>query len=165
VPAQLLSSVFGYLARDSVAGTSMGLLAGIWLTVGLVTRDAPPGATSKALGTFLVLAAVAMLVPAVGASTSKLVPCLVLLTTSLRFLVTGIYELGGGEHWKTTAGCVGIVLSVFAVYAALALEVADVTGREPLPVFRRGRGATASGGELADQFIDIEHEAGVRKQL
>jgi succinate-acetate transporter protein len=36
-PLQLLTATFGYLARDVVAGTGMGVLAGTWLSiVGLV---------------------------------------------------------------------------------------------------------------------------------
>jgi succinate-acetate transporter protein len=32
-PLQLVASVFGFLARDVVAGTGMGILAGTWLAV------------------------------------------------------------------------------------------------------------------------------------
>jgi hypothetical protein len=63
-PLQLVASVFGFLARDVVAGTGMGLLAGTWLSIGLITLTGQPGATSDALGLFLLLAAIAMLVPA-----------------------------------------------------------------------------------------------------
>jgi hypothetical protein len=77
-PLQLLTSVFGYLARDVVAGTGMGLLAGIWLSIALVMLGAEPGATSDALGLFLLIAAVAMMVPATAAWTAKLVPAAVL---------------------------------------------------------------------------------------
>jgi hypothetical protein len=31
-PLQLLASIFGYLCRDVVAGTGMGVLSGTWLT-------------------------------------------------------------------------------------------------------------------------------------
>src|SRR4051794_35408625 len=44
-PVQLIASVFGYLSRDTVAGTSMGILAGTWLAFGLVLRDSVPGST------------------------------------------------------------------------------------------------------------------------
>jgi len=72
-PLQLLASVFGYLGRDIVAGTGMGLLAGTWLSIALVTLMAPrPGATSDALGLFLLLAGAAMLVPFATASLAKL---------------------------------------------------------------------------------------------
>ena len=50
-PLQLVASVFGFLGRDVVAGTGMGVLAGTWLAIALVTLSAPaPGATSDALG-------------------------------------------------------------------------------------------------------------------
>src|SRR5436190_20583815 len=41
-PLQLIASIFGFLARDVVAGTGMGILAGTWLSISLVTRDQPP---------------------------------------------------------------------------------------------------------------------------
>ena len=37
-PLQAVSSVFGFLARDIIAGTGTGLLAGGWLVIGLLTR-------------------------------------------------------------------------------------------------------------------------------
>jgi hypothetical protein len=92
-PLQLLASVLGYLARDVVAGTGMGLLAGTWLSMGLVTLTAPPGSTSDALGLFLLLAGAAMLVPAAASATGKLVPAALLATTAARFATTGIYQL------------------------------------------------------------------------
>src|SRR5829696_6032108 len=48
-PLQLLVSAHGFLARDSLAGTAMGILSGTWLTVGLVLLTSPPGSTSDAL--------------------------------------------------------------------------------------------------------------------
>src|SRR5437763_7016937 len=79
-PLQLLASILGFLARDPVAGTGMGLLAGTWAAVGLLTLRSPVGATSHALGLLLLLSGTAMLVPALGAVESKRVPALVLAT-------------------------------------------------------------------------------------
>src|SRR5215210_7422350 len=46
-PLQLVACVFGFLGRDVVAATGMGLLSGTWLAIALVTLVAPsPGATS-----------------------------------------------------------------------------------------------------------------------
>jgi succinate-acetate transporter protein len=45
-PLQLVVSVFGFLARDVVAGTGMGILAGTWLSVGLIRLTGEPGSTS-----------------------------------------------------------------------------------------------------------------------
>jgi hypothetical protein len=53
VPLQFTASLFGFLARDAVAATGMGLLSGIWAVVGLVTFTGKPGSTSHALGLFL----------------------------------------------------------------------------------------------------------------
>src|SRR5215208_3277706 len=44
-PLQLVASVFGYLTRDVVAGTGMGILAGTWLAVGLVPLSSSSGST------------------------------------------------------------------------------------------------------------------------
>src|SRR5829696_7592748 len=124
-PLQLVASVFGYLARDVVAGTGMGVLAGTWLSIGLVQLMSQPGSTSDALGLFLLLAAVAMLVPAVASATGKLVATAVLTTTALRFVTTGLYQLTAGDAWKAVAGVVGLILCALAVYAALAMAMED----------------------------------------
>jgi len=138
VPLQFLAAVVGFLARDGVAATGMGLLSGIWLATALVLRDSEPGATSDALGFFLLVGAVAMLVPASAALGGKVVPALVLGTAALRFAVTGVYELSGSAGWETAAGIVGLVLAALAVYAAWAAELEDVLGRTVLPLGRRG---------------------------
>lgn len=164
-PLQLLASVLGFLARDVVAGTGMGVLAGTWLAVGLVTFRAPPGATSEALGLLLIIAAVAMLVPASAAAAGKLVPAAVLATTALRFAVTGVYELVDRPGWADAAGVIGLILCGLALYAALALTLEDTRRSTVLPLLRRGAGARSLGGDLADQLGRVEREAGVREQL
>lgn len=164
-PLQLLSSIFGFLARDVVAGTGMGVLAGSWLSIALVMLTSPPGSTSDALGLFLLIAAVAMLVSATTAATAKLVPAAVLATTALRFATTGMYQLTASSSWKHTAGIVGLVLCALAVYAALAMALEDAARATRLPLGRRGSGRDAFAGGLAEQVQSIEHEAGVRQQL
>jgi len=164
-PLQLLASILGYLARDVVAGTGMGVLAGSWLSVALVQLTSPPGSTSDALGLFLLIAAVAMLVSAGAATTGKLVPATVLATTALRFAVTGAYQVTAGPDWKQAAGIVGLVLCAFAVYAALAMALEDAKRTTVLPLGRRGAGRESMGSGLDAQVEGIEHEAGVREQL
>jgi succinate-acetate transporter protein len=152
-PLQLLTSVFGYLARDVVAGTGMGLLAGIWLSIALVMLGAEPGATSDALGLFLLIAALAMLVPATAAWTAKLVPAAVLTAAALRFATSGIYELTASASWQDVAGIVGLAPCALGLYAALALTLEDARAETVLPLGRR----TAAQGSM--------QEAGVRDQL
>jgi uncharacterized protein len=165
VPLQFTASVVGFLARDGVAATGMGLLSGIWLAIALVTYTSPPGAASDALGLFLVVAALAMWIPAGSAAFSKLVPALVLGTAGLRFLVTGVYQLTGSHGWEDAAGVIGLVLACLAGYAALATELEDVTKRTMLPLGRRGKGARALDGVLYDQVAQVQKEPGVRLQL
>lgn len=164
-PLQLVTSVFGYLGRDVVAGTGMGVLAGTWLTVGLVALTSPPGTTSDALGLFLLVAALAMLVPAAAASAGKLVATAVLATTALRFATTGLYELTRAGIWQDLTGIVGLVLGALAFYAALAMALEDARRRTVLPLGRRGAGRESVGGNITDQLTRIEREAGIREQL
>lgn len=122
VPLQLTAAVVGFLARDPVAATGMGVLTGTWAVVGLTTLTSPPGTVSPGLGVLLVVAGPAMLVPAAAAVGGKFVPAAVMGLAAARFAVTGVYELTGSAAWKTAAGWAGIALALLALAAALALE-------------------------------------------
>jgi succinate-acetate transporter protein len=165
VPLQVIASILGFLARDGAAATGMGILAGTWLSVGLVTLAGRPGATSDALGLLLLVASVAMLVPASAALRGKLVPAAVLCTTSLRFLLTGLFQLTASGTWADAAGIVGLFLGALAVYAAFALELEDAARRTLLPLGRRGAGASALTADLEGQLSNVAAEPGVRTQL
>jgi succinate-acetate transporter protein len=163
-PLQLLSSIFGFLARDPAA-TGTGVLAASWLTIGLVKLNSAPAATSTVLGVFLVFAGSALLVPAVGAAFGKLVPAIVLLTAAARFFLTGLYQLSANPSLQYAAGIVGLVLLGVAFYAALALTIEDVRRKTVLPALRVGAGKTAMKGSVEDQNEGVGREAGVREQL
>jgi succinate-acetate transporter protein len=165
VPLQVVASVLGFLARDGAAATGMGILAGTWLSVALVMLAGRPGATSDALGLLLLVASVAMLVPASAALRGKLVPAAVLCTTSLRFLLTGLFQLTASGSWADAAGAVGLFLGALAVYAAFALELEDAARHTLLPVGRRGAGASALTADLDGQLSNVAREPGVRTQL
>ena len=126
-PLQLVASIFGFLARDAVAGTGMGILTGTWTSVSLVMWSSPPGSTSKALGMVLLIAAMSITVPAIAASLGKVVATAVLGTTAIRFAATGISQLTGSTSWKEAAGVIGVVLFVLATYAATAFLLEDAT--------------------------------------
>ena len=164
VPLQLLASVMGFLARDPVAATGMGILAGTWAAACLATLTSPPGAASAGLGVILLCSAGCLLVPA-SAAHSKLVPAAVILTSAARFAVTGIAELDGGRGWLTAAGWTGVALAVLSVYAALALELEGTQSRTVLPLGRRSLSRRAVDGEVAHQVADVAREPGVRRQL
>lgn len=165
LPLQLVASVFGFLARDVVAGTGMGILAGTWAAIGLVTLNGEPGATSGALGLLLLLSAAALVVPAAVAATAKLVVAVLLTTTALRFATTGIYQLTGSPTWKDVCAIVGLILCAIALYTALAMALEDARGRTVLPLGRRGAGRESLAGSAVEQLTGVEHEAGVRRQL
>lgn len=126
----------GFLVRDPVAATGMGVLAGAWATAALTTLTSPPGATSAGLGVLLLTAAVAMQVPASAAAASELVPAAVMSLAGIRFT--------GSAAWQSAAGCVGLALG-------------------PLARHRAGRTAVRGEGPLAAG--DLAAEAGVRPQL
>jgi len=163
--AQGLAAIFAMLARDGTVATAMGVLGLSWLVVGLTLYTSPPGATSDALGLFLVFTSVAMAANAITSSLSKLVPALVFGTASLRFLLTAIYQLSDGDGWKTAAGVVGLFLFALAVYAAWASELEDATGKSVLPMGRRNKGRIALEGSLFEQVRDLPNKPGVRSML
>ncbi len=164
VPAQLLAAVFGFLARDPVAGTGMAILAGTWAATSIATLTAAPGAKTPGLGVVLLAAAVALLIPA-AAATTKLVAAAVMALSSMRFAVTGIAELTGAAGWATAAGWVGLLLAAAALYAAFAFEIEAARHHTILPLLRRGAGRAAVHASLDDQIQDLPHEPGIRRQL
>ena len=164
VPAQLLASVVGFMARDSVAGTGMAVLSGTWAAVTLVTLNLPPGGDSDALGVVLLASAAALLVPAVAAL-DKPVAAAVMMLSALRFTVTALAYLTGSHAWQTAAGWTGLLLAAVSLYAALAFELEGVHHRAVLPLARRGNAASAVSGNPFEQFGDLSQEPGVRRQL
>lgn len=164
-PLQLLAAVLGFLARDPVTGTGMGVLAGTWAVAGLTTLTSPPGTASAGLGVLLIVSGIAMFVPAAAAAAGKIAPAVVMGVAGVRFLVTGGHELTGSAGWQVTAGWTGLVLAAVAFYAALALELEGTRGRTVLPVGRRGHGLAAIRGEGPLDPTGLVREAGVRPQL
>ncbi len=164
VPLQLVACVLGFLARDPVAGTGMGVLAGTWAGLGFALLLSDPGATSSALGVLLLCSALAMCVPTAAAS-GKVAAMAVMGLSAIRFAVTGIGELTGSSSWLSVAGWVGLVLGLVATYAALSFELEDVRHASVLPVGRRALGADTMTASAADGLASVPHEGGVRKQL
>lgn len=165
VPLQLLASVFGFLARDSVGGTGMGLLAGTWLVTGSLLATTSPGGRSQTLGLLLLFTSAALMVPTCAAALGKVAAAVVMFGAAGRFALTGIYEFRGGAGWEHVSGWWGIGLAVAALYAALAFEVEDTRRQTVLPVLRRGVGKAAVAGTIHHELERVEREAGVREQL
>jgi hypothetical protein len=164
-PLQLIASYFGFLARDAVAATGLGIQSAAWLCIGLSLLVSEPGDHSHALALLLFSAGVGMLSSAAVAVRTKLLVGLVMGLTSLRFILTGVFEWGAGTGWGNGAGWTGVVLCGLALYAAVSLELEDVSQRTILPTLRRGAGKRVLHQPLDEQVQDVATEAGVRSQL
>jgi succinate-acetate transporter protein len=165
VPLMLVATVFSFLARDTVAGTALGLFAGAWLASGLNFLSAAPGETSKVLGVFYLALAASFAVIIVGASFGKAGPAVVVVFGVARFTLAGIYELTNSVGVEHAAAIVGFGLAAAALYSALATEIEDVQGEVKLPMGRRASAREALTGPFDAQLEKLEHEAGVRNQL
>ena len=165
VPLQLIACCYGFLCRDVVASTGVGVLGGTWATLGVSLVSSPPSARSPGLGILLVVAAGALLVPATAALTGKAVAALVLALAAVHFALSGSYELTSAAGWQHASGLCGIVLAGLALYAALATEIDSATRRNILPLLRTPYGRRAVSGQLAEQMETLPREAGVRQQL
>ena len=162
---QVIACVFGFLARDAIAATGMGTLAGSWEIIGVVLLTSRPGSTSAALGTFLLLAGTGVLLSAATAAQSTIVPAIVMGLTGLRFVATGLYEIIATAPFKTASGVLGCVLAFAAMYGAWSLELEGTRHHPVLPTLRRGSGRQALEPSLAEQVAEVATEAGVRRQL
>jgi succinate-acetate transporter protein len=165
VPLQLISCVYGFLARDTVCATGMGVQAGMWAVVGLDHLFSKPTSTTSALGLMLVIGAFAAAMPAIGAVSSKMLAAAVMFTTAVRWSITAGYEFTSSSAWRTAGGAAGILLAVLALYASLAFEIEDQRRHTVLPTFRAGLGKKAIDAPMRMQVDQVAHEAGVRKQL
>lgn len=165
VPAQLLAAVFGFLARDSVGGTGMGILAGSWLATSVLQLTAAPETTIPTLGLVLFFASAALMGPVLGALTGKVVAGLVMAMAAVRFALTGVYEYDGGHGWQHASGWFGVAVTVVALYGSIAFELEDTRRATVLPVLRHGVGRKALTGGMLDEIRQLNHEAGVREQL
>lgn len=163
-PLQGLATVFCFLARDAPSGAAVGVQAAAWLTLGLLLLTGDPGSRSDTVAFFL-FAAAASLIPAVATTAlGKIVPALVMATTCVRFVLTGLYERFGGAAWAHSAGWVGVALACLALYAALAIDVESTRHRTVLPLGRHGSGRTALVPGPPREAT-LETQPGVREQL
>ncbi|WP_416874286.1 GPR1/FUN34/YaaH family transporter [Kitasatospora sp. SC0581] len=160
---QLLVSILAFGARDVIAATLMGGFAGAWLANGLVTStDAHGGA--QVLGVMnLVFTIFAALMASVAKP--KKVLWLLLLVAVPRYFVAGVYGLSGAAWLGHAAGALGLLLAAVAMYAAYALMLEELRGREALWIGRSGPVRDAMHAGLADQLNRLEQQAGVRRTL
>jgi succinate-acetate transporter protein len=162
VPLQLISAVFGVLARDVIAATAMAVLAGTWLSIGAVLHAGAPGTVSGALGLLLIGSAAALVSVAVTAVLSKPLATAVIGLTAVRFTCAGLYELTHASGWQSTTGLIGVLLSALAWYAALAFLLEAVAHHPILPTFRRDTPPASEPAARLAATDQVDTEAGVR---
>ena len=169
LPLQLIAAVFGFHGRSATAATGSSTLAAAWLGIalGLVHASAGAFTPSRPVGMLALGVGAALLVPA-GSDfrAGALLPATVLVLAAGRFVLTAIVALTASTALRSVTGVVGLVVAVVALYAALALELED-NGIEDtlLPTFRSRQAAQAVIGHLDLQVEQLEHEAGIRKNL
>jgi hypothetical protein len=166
VPLQLMSSVFAFLGRDSLVGTGFGIFTGTWLAFGLSLLTGPLGKTSPVLGVFfLAIAAIFAMLFGGGIAGGKVAAGAIVLTGSVRFILSGLYELTSATGVEHAAGIVGLVFVAIAGYVGFASLIEDNARKPVLPLGRRGLAKASLTEGLVAQLSGLEHEAGVREQL
>jgi succinate-acetate transporter protein len=164
-PLEGLASIFAFLARDSLAATVLGVFATSWLALGLAMLVSPPGATSLALGFYLLGFAGLVASLAIAAGAGKPLIALILTLSAARALLDGLFETSRSIAIEHAAGYVAVVLAGLAWYGGSAFLIEELRKSPLLPVFRRGAATTAVRGSIDEQLSPVGAEPGVRQQL
>ncbi|MET8698093.1 GPR1/FUN34/YaaH family transporter [Kitasatospora sp. NPDC004723] len=160
---QLLVSILAFGARDVIAATLMAGFAGAWLSNGLVMAANAPGG-AQVLGVMnLVFTVFAALMASVARP--KRVLWVLLMIAVPRYFVAGLHGVTG-VHWLgQAAGALGMLLAAVAMYAAHALLLEELRGKEVLWIGRSGPVQEAMHAALPGQLRRLETQAGVRRTL
>ncbi|WP_371675935.1 GPR1/FUN34/YaaH family transporter [Streptomyces sp. NBC_01276] len=160
---QLLVSVLAFGARDVIAATLMAVFAGSWLPYSLVMLSGAADGL-QVLGVFnLALLGFGALMTAV--TRPKRALWFVLAVSLPRWAATGLAGITGAQWLTRTAGALGLVVALVAMYTAFALMLEDMRSEQVLPIGRSGPAHLAVEGDLAVQLRDLERQAGVRRTL
>ncbi|HEV8098217.1 MAG TPA: hypothetical protein VGP56_03655 [Gaiellaceae bacterium] len=163
-PLELVATVFAFLARDTLAATTLGLFTTSWLALGLAELTTPAGSTSVTLGIYLFGFSTAVLLLALLSTMGKPFFSALLGLAAVRMVIAGTYEVGGSKTLYHVAGGCALALAALAMYGGAALSLEDAGRRGVLPLFRRGQAEESFAGYQA-QLEQLEYEPGVRQQL
>jgi succinate-acetate transporter protein len=168
IPLQLIAAVFGFYGRSATAASGSSTLAAAWLGIALALINSPPGqpVPSKAVGMLAFGVAAALLIPAAAdLRGGSLLPAATLGAAAARFVLTGVGGMTHSTDLRHATGIFGCAVAATALYAALSLELEGATKTPVLPTFRLERSAVALAAPFDAQVEELEHEAGVRKNL
>jgi succinate-acetate transporter protein len=164
-PLQLISGLLAYLARDTPGGTAITLLAGSWLGIGLSLLSAPVGSTSVTIGVYAISLAALLGIFAVVSMKGKVLLGVAMALAAPRYLLLGLFQIGGPMALSHASGVIGLVLVAVASYGGIALLLEDAAQRTIWPIARRGVARTSLEGGISDQLERLTNEPGVRAQL
>jgi succinate-acetate transporter protein len=152
--AQLLAGMWSYRARDGIATAAHGTWGAFWIAYGILwlllathTIPAPtPWYDAPELGWWFFALAIVTLSCAIAALFESLVLFAVLatLTAGSAILAWGFFSPSLDS--VKVAGWVLVASAALAWYAATALMLAGVTGRDMLPMLKRPHASTATAG-------------------
>jgi succinate-acetate transporter protein len=164
-PLETIATVFAFLARDAFGATGLGMFSSSWLTLGLADLTGPPGATSRAVGLYLLGFSFMVGFLALAAFLGKPLIGVLLLLATVRGALGGAWEFGAPHSFEEASAWIAVALFAAAAYGGVAFLVEDLRGESLLPVFRRGTSHEAFEGDLTAQLRRIADEAGVRQTL
>jgi succinate-acetate transporter protein len=164
-PLEGIAAIFAFLARDTVAATVLGLFTTSWLANGVLLIVGAPGATSLALGFYLLAFAGAVFALAAIATLGKPLIALVLTLSGARSVLDGLYQVTGTTGLEHAAGIVAATIAGAAWYGGTAMVFEDLRQRPLLATLRRGAGRAALQQAPFEQLERARLEAGVRQQL
>jgi succinate-acetate transporter protein len=164
-PLELVATVFAFLARDTAAAATLGLFAGSWFVGGLTTMQAKPGVLDPGIGYFLLAFTIVVVLLGAAAFLGKPFLGVLLVVSSVRALLSAVYDLGGGAGWNRVGGWLALGIFGIAMYGGIAFLIEDTLGKTVLPLGRRAGSKEAIEGGLTEQLRGLEDEAGVRHTL
>lgn len=164
-PLELIPCLMAFLSRDAGGATAMGIFAAAWAVQGLLLLKPNPNTLSPAMGIFLVLLAIFLLILAVVTFAGKPLLGVLLVIALLRSIGASLVQFGVGAHMDLIASGLGLLLSAFAIYSGLGFLMEDVKQKPLAMTFRRGQAKAAMEGDLQHQLKRVSTEAGVRQQL
>lgn len=164
-PLELIPCFMAFLSRDAGGATAMGIFAAAWTVQGILLLRPNPTPLSPAMGIFLVLLAIFLIILAVVTFTGKPLLGVLLVIAVLRTTGASLVQFGVGGSMDVITSGLGLLLAAFAVYSGLGFLMEDVKQKPLAMTFRRGQAKAAMEGDLQHQLKRVSTEAGVRQQL
>lgn len=164
-PLELIPCIMAFLSRDAGGATAMGVFSAAWVVQGIQFMMSGPSSISPALGIFVLLLALILVILAIVSFPGKPLLGVLLVIAASRSFAAATVQFGFGIKAEITTAIAGWLLAAFAFYSGLGFLLEE-TKRKSLPLtFRRGEAKEALEGDLKQQLENLPREPGVRDQL